>query len=244
MTSMKTKLIFLCALCTLAVEAFAQTPMERDALAVAAGNVTEAAKYLKNDYALMLRQYHGQFFAVVDGKIYDMRQKGEMKNGNVEYASDGVVVITYGLSNIAIKNYDAKDATAGRHISCCAIRTGTYDWNGVPLQLWDCGTVPTGDQLEQIKEAEAKERALIARQIAQAKSLAAAKNYTNQAKAIIWLQTQATNGSASAQYSLAEHYLTGQGCTTNRENAIYWFTQAANQGDMAASNKLSKLKSP
>ncbi|MGO9477573.1 MAG: hypothetical protein ACLQAH_08740 [Limisphaerales bacterium] len=37
-------------------------------------------------------------------------------------------------------------------------------------------------------------------------------------------------------------YLNGQGCETNREQAIYWLTQAANQGDQEASNKLANLR--
>jgi TPR repeat protein len=64
----------------------------------------------------------------------------------------------------------------------------------------------------------------------------------NETNAVRWLQTQVTNGSASAQCSLGLHYLKGQGCETNREQAIYWLAQAANQGDIEASNKLATLK--
>lgn len=60
--------------------------------------------------------------------------------------------------------------------------------------------------------------------------------------AVKWLLTQVTNGDASAQCDLGERYLNGQGVETNRETAIYWLTQAANQGDTEASNKLSQLK--
>jgi hypothetical protein len=63
-----------------------------------------------------------------------------------------------------------------------------------------------------------------------------------QIKAVAWLQSQATNGIPSAQCSLGEHYLIGQGCETNREQAIYWLTQSANQGYLEASNKLASLK--
>jgi TPR repeat protein len=61
-------------------------------------------------------------------------------------------------------------------------------------------------------------------------------------RAVKWLLPQATNGSASAQRSLGIHYLNGQGVETNKETAIYWLTQAANQGDIEASNILAKLK--
>jgi hypothetical protein len=60
--------------------------------------------------------------------------------------------------------------------------------------------------------------------------------------AVKWLLTQVTNGDASAQCDLGERYLNGQGVETNRETAIYWLTQAANQGDIEASNMLTKLK--
>jgi hypothetical protein len=60
--------------------------------------------------------------------------------------------------------------------------------------------------------------------------------------AVRQLQTDATNGNASAQTSLALHYLDGRGCETNRELAVYWLTQAAKQGDEEASNTLANLK--
>lgn len=56
-----------------------------------------------------------------------------------------------------------------------------------------------------------------------------------------WLLTQVTNGGASTQCSLGKHYLTGQGCQQDREQAVYWLTQAANQGDTEASNALQNL---
>jgi len=63
-----------------------------------------------------------------------------------------------------------------------------------------------------------------------------------QINAVIWLKSQATNGNASAQCGLGEHCLAGLGCETNREQAIYWFRQAAHQGDIEASSKLASLK--
>lgn len=68
------------------------------------------------------------------------------------------------------------------------------------------------------------------------------KLFIAQSNAVIWLQSQATNGDTSAQCSLGEHYLKGEGCETNREQAIYWLKKAADQGDIEASNKLVNLK--
>ena len=63
-----------------------------------------------------------------------------------------------------------------------------------------------------------------------------------QTNAFHWLQSQATNGDASAQCSLGEHYLNGQGCETNQEQGIYWLQKAAALGDLQASKKLEQLK--
>jgi hypothetical protein len=60
--------------------------------------------------------------------------------------------------------------------------------------------------------------------------------------AVRWLQTQATNGDVSAQYRLALHFLTGDGCATNRAEAVRWFKIAAAGGSDEASNKLATLK--
>ena len=61
-------------------------------------------------------------------------------------------------------------------------------------------------------------------------------------RAVKWLLTQAANGDASAQCSLGLHYLNGQGCETNREQAIYWLQKSAAQGYTEASNKLASLQ--
>lgn len=93
----------------------------------------------------------------------------------------------------------------------------------------------TPEQIKAAQDAE-QEAAQIA---AQAEKQ---KQFLIQSNAVVWLKSQATNGSASAQCSLGLHYLNGQGCETNREQAIYWLIQAANQGDQEAANKLTRLQ--
>jgi TPR repeat protein len=100
----------------------------------------------------------------------------------------------------------------------------------------------TPEKIEQMKEWQAQTDAFNEKQKAKAQEAAQAKKFLIQSNAVRWLQPQATNGDASAQCSLGLHYLNGQGCETNREQAIYWLTQAANQGDQEASNKLASLK--
>jgi TPR repeat protein len=82
-----------------------------------------------------------------------------------------------------------------------------------------------------------------AQDVAQARAIADKKRaMQGQINAVRWLQPQATNGDASAQCSLGMHYLNGQGCETNREQAIYWLQKAAEQGNLEASNKLVSLQ--
>jgi hypothetical protein len=218
----KAKLILQFLLIVSAIQIFAQTPLEKRARFMAVGNKTDADRALKDYYAVISRQLNGQFFAVIDGKVYDMRQSSDFKSGDVQYASDGIVVITEALSHIAIKNYPRRDATEGRHIECCAVRTGTYDWNGTPLELWDCGTMPTAEQMQQVKAAEAKAQEIIDRQTAVLKQAARQKILQGQTNTVHWLLSQATNGDPSAQCNLGEHYLAGLGCETNRDLAIQW----------------------
>jgi hypothetical protein len=97
---------------------------------------------------------------------------------------------------------------------------------------------------QQKEQADAAKAAASAAVEAQKK-----KAFELQKRAVEWLLSDATNhtplmpnGSASAQRSLGFHYLNGQGVETNKEAAVYWFTQAANQGDIEASNTLTKLK--
>jgi hypothetical protein len=119
-----------------------------------------------------------------------------------------------------------------------AYYAGTYTYqtvngNSRTIRKLDYG-IPCDPPKELIKEIEELNR--IAAQREQQKEFLAQSN------AVVWLQSQATNGDAESQCSLGEHYLTGLGCNTNRTQAVYWFTQAANQGDLEASNKLAEIQ--
>ncbi|HXF09448.1 MAG TPA: hypothetical protein VN625_01600 [Desulfuromonadaceae bacterium] len=60
-------------------------------------------------------------------------------------------------------------------------------------------------------------------------------------KAFAAVYSLATNGDRVAQYSLGEKYLKGIGCETNVELAVQWFSKAALQGSLEASNRLTQL---
>lgn len=180
-------------------------------------------------------------FRVVNGRIYDTlnSQLWRGVTGEANFITDdGILILDDGNGlTTALKNYGG-DGAAGKNIAAWAMRVGTYNWNDMPLQLWDCGKpyVPPPPTPAQIKAAQ--DAAKIAAQLEKQKEFLAESN------AVVWLQSQATNGDAGSQCSLGEHYLTGLGCETNRTQAVYWLTQAANHGDLEASNKLVEIQKP
>ncbi|MGD1090057.1 MAG: hypothetical protein ABR955_15240 [Verrucomicrobiota bacterium] len=178
-------------------------------------------------------------FCVVNGKIYDSLNSPLWRpvTGQVtSITDDGALILDDGNGvTTALKNYSG-DGTAGKEVQAWAMRVGTYNWGDIPLQLWDCGKpyIPPPPTPAQIKAAQD------AAKIAELREKQ--KEFLAESNAVVWLQSQATNGDAGAQCSLGEHYLTGLGCETNRTKAVYWLTQAANQGDLEASNKLAEIQ--
>jgi len=187
--------------------------------------------------------------------IYGQRQRSDdlVSQGNflggVPISHDPPIIgyETVFSKEVLVVNYPTRGIAEGEKLDIYAVQVGTTNFSGKTIELWDAGLTP--EKIEQMKEEEAKAQALeakaqalIEKQKAEAEKAARAKVYAAQARAVILLQSQATNGSASAQCSLGLRYLNGQGCETNREQAIYWLTQAANQGDQEASNKLASLQ--
>ena len=134
----------------------------------------------------------------------------------------------YGDILLSSKNLTAKESGVFTFTNTTGGTTTLHQLDyGVP-----CG-VPAWFIEQQKKQADAAQAALEAQK---------KKAFELQKHAVEWLLSQATNGSASAQCSLGIHYLNGQGVETNKETAVYWLTQAANQGNIEASNALEKLK--
>lgn len=145
--------------------------------------------------------------------------------------------------NILVVNYPTDGIAQGQNLSLKATQIGTTNFLGTTIELWDAGIKPiTPEQLQEMKDEEIRFQSNLQKQ----KMIVAEMTHRNfllgQSNAVRWLQPQATNGDASAQCSLGEHYLNGLGCETNLTQGIYWLTQAANQGDLEASNKLNSLK--
>ena len=72
----------------------------------------------------------------------------------------------------------------------------------------------------------------------------AKKRAKQDGKTFHWLQSQATNGSASAQCSLGSYYLAGRGTETNIDLGLLWLRKASDNGDLEASNILWRLENP
>lgn len=227
----------------LALTASAQTSRER----IGAG---------PHDYiSISGRPYDGYVekqFRKINGKIYHSEKLPSI-SGEVYYTtSDGALILYTSpwsssgnhMPEKALKNYP-KEATHGKAITARALPIGVYNWDNTPLELWDCGTEPSPEELAAFVAEEDKadlqrrsENAAIKEQAIKASE---AKIYLSQSNAIRWLQPQATNGDASAQCSLGLHYLRGQGCETNRDQGIYWLKKSADQGNNEALLSLAKL---
>lgn len=179
---------------------------------------------------------------IVNGKPYNIVQNAGWKVivGNV-YMADGNLVVVREFSDFKVGGAlfaitNCPIAPVDQRMSVVAMRCGTIVSGNIPIQLWDCGTpyIPPAPTAEQARIAQKNAEAIAERQ-----RLKVATTLTN---AVNWLGTQATNGEASAQYSLALHYLNGQGCATNRELAIYWLTKSEAQGNEESAAKLKELQ--
>lgn len=205
----------------------------------------------------------------VNGQIYNSRlsQLWQIQTGKIlEVQTNGIVLQTFtthnvyqnvwvpGIYGVIRDRYEKRvvssdlipaqrlfinncsNGAIDQKVSIPAMKIGTIKIADQVLEEWDCGTpyVAPPPTPEEIAAAKAKNE-LAAKAVE-------AKAYQAQANAVRWLQAQATNGDASAQCSLGMHYLNGQGCETNREQAIYWLKKAADQGDLEASNTLARLQ--
>jgi hypothetical protein len=181
----------------------------------------------------------------VEGIYYKSGRILVMIQGNTDSAEFGRLIM--------LQSYPDTSALAvGETTQIYARQVGTIrglnpdgtDANGEVLELWeyvDYDAEMREYNLEIERQAQIQ-KAITEKQNAIAKQKAAEKMFLVQSNVIRWLQPQATNGDASAQCDLGEHYLNGQGCVTNREQAIYWLQKSAAQGYLEASNKLVKLK--
>lgn len=182
---------------------------------------------------------NGQEFC---GKVVDVTKDGVRIDGEWgDFDNTGYFPNSYDYKDFFVANYPfdvVTDHIIESNEHQMARYVGTYTYSTVnggsrTIQKLDYGTPcePPAELVKQKIEAKLAADVIVKKRADEA-----------QVKVITWLQTQATNGSASAQCSLGEHYLTGQGCETNVEQGVYWLNKAAQQGSVEASNRLSTLR--
>jgi hypothetical protein len=149
--------------------------------------------------------------------------------------------------NIIIRNYPVKESpTVGKSIWFMAMQTGTSDYNGDRLELWDLGVPPTADDLRKLK-ADTEERQKAAqkelddqRRVAAEKADAAKK--ASQAKVLKSNQDLADKGDAYGLLRMGERYRDGDGVEKDLAKAKVYLTKAAAAGSPTAADELSKLR--
>ena len=206
----------------------------------------------KNDFVPLSpwRELNGQTnYIKIDGvefcgKIMDVSKDGVRIEGDygdlfeTQYIPSIHNYTDYYVANFPFEVVDGQIVSENKHLMAWYVGTYTYttvNGGSRTIKKLNYGT-PCDPPAELIK---AQAEAAKARAIADKK-----KREQGQAKALVWLQQQATNGSPSAQCSLGLHYLTGQGCEPNKDLAIYWLKLAAVNGDSEASNKLVQITAP
>lgn len=99
-----------------------------------------------------IRYSQGQPFRVVDKRTYNVQTSllWSIISGDVYKNEDDVLIlkVSFGLfPYIAVKNYSG-EAVESRQVSTLAMPAGIYDMGGSPIELYDCGTPPTPEQME------------------------------------------------------------------------------------------------
>ena len=180
-------------------------------------------------------------FRSVNGQTYNIlyAQSWKAVCGQVYQRVDNILILQTDWRQIgvpqmtyyAITNYPG-NPTADTTITVLAMRNGNYDMFGTPIAFYDCGLPSSPPPPTPAQIAGAKRQAILEQE----------RIRESQTNAFRWLLSQSTNGTASDQYDLAVHYLNGQGCETNNEQAILWLQKSAAQDSVEASNKLVSLK--
>jgi Sel1 repeat len=179
---------------------------------------------------------------IVDVMPHGVRIEGQWGQlGSLYYPVNGWTWLSPrdqpGYAEFFVTNYPYKAISGGIIASATRLMAwyaGTYTYttaNGVvrTIPKLDYG-IPSGPNplyvaavQKQIREAQEKRR-------------------TADSRRMEFLERDATNGDISAQYSLGFHYLHGIDCETNQVMGIYWLLQAAQHGNVSASNDLQQLE--
>lgn len=239
---MKAKLILLCVVCVLSrpfsanaqyqlvrgkaysiPELYQHKVMEKFEVTEIQGNVVIGQPYTERAETTATQdyKYHGQRTDMI--KTYAGSELMFTNfNHYVHVGQDfiqPVPAIMVGQTSVRGTSADFLTDIDGRNIS----QAGTTR----PATIYDCGTYYEPPPKPLTPEQQAAHDA--------AKQAAAEKTF-------LLLQKQADEGSTAARYSLGLRYLNGNGCETNRTEAIRWLNLASIGGNLDASNKLASLK--
>jgi hypothetical protein len=147
---------------------------------------------------------------------------------------------------IIIRNYPVEENPAvGKTISFLAMQTGTSDYKGDRLELWDLGTVPTADDLRKLKaDTEERQRAAQKELDEQRRAVAekaSATKKTAEAKVLKSNQEAADKGDMYGLLRMGGRYRDGDGVEKDLAKAKDYLTRAAAAGSPTAAAELSKL---
>jgi hypothetical protein len=178
--------------------------------------------------------YNAAFLTALHGTI-------DSKNSEVTFLR-----IQHPWQLVALKNCDG-DITVGKKIWVRVVRDGIYQDGSDPLELWDCGIVPSKTELEQkahedylnVKRVEAEN----ARQAEIARAAAAAKKKAVAAIVLKSNQDAAAKGDMFGLLRMGERYRDGDGVEKDLSKARDYLQKAADAGSPTAKDELSKLDS-
>ena len=207
------------------------------------GLVVETFTVVTNQQAVVVRRLKANSYMTTDEskKYHDVT---EMVDVGKEKVSGRKIVI---------RNFPANENPAvGKTIAFLAMQTGTSEYNGDRLELWDLGTTPTGDDFKKLK-ADAEERQRVAQKeldeqyrVAAEKADAAKKAIQDkkiavEAKVLKSNQDLAEKGDAYGLLRMGERYRDGNGVEKDLAKAKDYLTKAAAAGSQTAADELSKL---
>lgn len=195
-------------------------------------------------YAPKLKPSEPPDWVAIGGKLYDKNKWNHRAEGHVVEKARGYIILSrgqdYNFSRIAVKNY-SRSVSEGDLIYPRAKETGTIDWGGVPLEVWDCGTEPTPVELrkaaEEANEAQKAQNEIILKQKAVIQLKAAAAD----ARAVKLNQEAADKGDAYGLFRMGERYLKGESVEKDEAKAKDYLQKAADKGNLSAKAMLDKL---
>ena len=172
-------------------------------------------------------------------------------NGNASGYYDKTEMVDVGTEKvpgkkIIIRNYPVEeDSAVGKTISFLAMHTGTSDYNGDRLELWDLGTAPTENDFRKLKAVTEERQRAAQKELDEQRRVASEKASSTKkaatAKVLKINQDAADKGDMYGLLRMGERYRDGDGVEKDLTKAHDYLTKAAAAGSPTAADELSKL---